>query len=318
MDAVHAALLDAVRALFLAEAGRIGRHRLRQLILGEDLVDVTADHGVLARADQVEVLTLDLVHHGVHVRLAHDALDHIAVDHERRDAVSKALADHEIARVGQHGLVQSGNIAHEIVKSVAGDAARGVEIDAVKALHDLRVVRDREIRHDSLAEALHLDVAAVVRAERHAGVDDLRDGEHDLVDLGLKLLLLLFELGQTRRLRGDLRLDGLGLFQLGRVLFRLAHEHTDFFRQAVALGAQIRRLVDGGAVGLVELDYFIDERELGVLKLFADVFPNEIGVFADQSNVNHGVSVSSTFYVYQFLRPMASSACSSASRSSAS
>ena len=244
-------------------------------------------------------------------------LDDVAVDHKRRDAVGKALVDHEIARIGQHGLVQARDIAHEVVKSVAGDAARGVEIDAVKALHDLRVVRDREIRHDGLAEALHLHVAAVVRAERHARVDDLRDGEHDLVDLGLEFLLLLFKLGQTRRLRRDLCLDGLGLFELGRVLFRLPHEHADLFRQAVALSAQIRRLVDGGAVGLVELDHFVDERELGVLKFFADVFPNEIGVFADQSNVNHGVSVSS-FYVYQFLRPMASSACSSASRSSAS
>ena len=273
---------------------------------------------MFARTDEVEVLTLDLVHHGVHVRLAHDALDHIAVDHERRDAVSKALADHEIARVGQHGLVQAGNIAHEIVKSVAGDTARGVEIDAVKALHDLRVVRDREIRHDGLAEALHLHIAAIVRAERHAGVDDLRDGEHDLVDLGLERFLLLLELGQTCGLRRDLCLDGLGLFELGGIFFRLPHEHADFFRQGVALSAQIRRLVDGGAVGLVELDHFVDERELGVLKFFADVFPNEIGVFADQSNVNHDVSVSSIFYMYQFLRPMASSACSSASRSSAS
>ena len=318
MDAVHAALLDAVRAFLLAEAGRIGRHRLRELILGEDLIDVAADHGVLARADQIEILALDLVHHGVHIRLAHDALDDVAVDHERRDAVGKALADHEIARVGQHGLVQTRDIAHEIVKTVAGDAARGVKIDAVKALHDLRVVRDREIRHDGLAEALHLHIAAIVRAERHAGVDDLRDGEHDLVNFRLELFLLLFELGQTRRLRGDLRLDGLGLLKFGWVLFRLAHEHADLFRQGVALCAQVRRLVDCGAVGLVKLDHFVDERELGVLKLFADVFPNQIGVFADQSNVNHDVSVSSTFYVYQFLRPMASSACSSASRSSAS
>ena len=161
------------------------------------------------------------------------------MDHERRDAVRKALADHEIARVGQHGLVQAGNIAHEIVKSVAGDTARGVEINPVKALHDLRVVRDREVRHDGLAEALHLHVAAVVRAERHAGVDDLRDGEHDLVNFRLEFLFLLFELGQARGLRGDLRLDGLGLFELGGIFFCLPHEHADFFRQAVALGAQV-------------------------------------------------------------------------------
>ena len=295
VDAVHAALLDAVRAFLLAEAGRIGRHRLRELILGEDLVDVAADHGVLARADQIEILALDLVHHGVHVRLAHDALDDVAVDHERRDAVGKALVDHEIARIGQHGLVQPRDIAHEIVKTIAGDAARGIEIDAVKALHDLRVVRDREIRHDGVAKALHLDVAAVIRAERHTRVDDLRDGEHDLVDLGLELGLLLLQLGEPRGLRGDLRLDGLGLGELGWVFFRLSHEHADLLRQGVALGAQIRCLVDGGAVGLVELDHLVDERQLRVLKLFADVLPNELGVFTDESNVNHVVSVSSMF-----------------------
>ncbi len=33
----------------------------------EDLVDESAHHGVLTGADQVQVLALDLVHHGVHV-----------------------------------------------------------------------------------------------------------------------------------------------------------------------------------------------------------------------------------------------------------
>ena len=87
----------------------------------------------------------------------------------------------------------------------------------------------------------------------------------------------------------------LGLGELGRVFFRLSHEHADLLRQGVALGAQIRRLVDGGAVGLVELDHLVDERQLRVLKLFADVLPNELGVFTDESNVNHVVSVSSMF-----------------------
>ena len=86
-----------------------------------------------------------------------------------------------------------------------------------------------------------------------------------------------------------------GRGKLGRVFFRLSHEHADLLRQGVALGAQVRRLIDGGAVGLVELDHLVDERQLRVLKLFADVLPNELGVFTDESNVNHVVSVSSMF-----------------------
>ena len=73
MDAVHAALFDAVRADFLAEAGRIAGQRLRQLLFGENGVDEFADHGMLGRADQVEILALDLIHHVLHLGKAHHA-----------------------------------------------------------------------------------------------------------------------------------------------------------------------------------------------------------------------------------------------------
>lgn len=48
-------------------------------------------------------------------------------------------------------------------------------------------------------------------------------------------------------------------------------------------------------LALVELDHLVNERQLRVLKFFADVLPNELGVFTDESNVNHIVSVSSMF-----------------------
>ena len=44
---------------------------------------------------------------GVHVGLGHDALHHVAVDHEGGDAEGEALADHEVPGVGQHRLVES-------------------------------------------------------------------------------------------------------------------------------------------------------------------------------------------------------------------
>ena len=126
VDAVNAALLDAVRALLLAEAGGIARVGDGELLLGDDAVDERADHGVLARADEIEILALDLVHHGVHVGLGHDALHHVAVDHVGGNVVHKALVDHKVARVREHRGVQAGDIAAQIVEAVAGDAARRV------------------------------------------------------------------------------------------------------------------------------------------------------------------------------------------------
>ena len=102
---------------------------------GEHLVDKPADHRVLGRADEVEVLALDLVHHRFHLGEGHDALDNVAVHHKGRNDVGKALfVDHEIARVGKHRLVQPRDIAQQIVKAHARDASGGFLIDAAEAL----------------------------------------------------------------------------------------------------------------------------------------------------------------------------------------
>ena len=118
MNAVDAPLFDAVGTLFLAEAGGVRGQGLGQLFRRDDLVNEPADHGVLGGADQVRILALDLVHHGVHIGLGHDALHHVAVDHEGGNAVGKALADHEVAGVSQHCFVQPRDIAQQVVEDV--------------------------------------------------------------------------------------------------------------------------------------------------------------------------------------------------------
>ena len=243
MDAVDAPLLDAVGALLLAEAGGVGGQGLGQLFLGEDLVNEAADHGVLGGADEVQVLALDLVHHGVHIGLGHDALHHVAVDHEGGNAVGEALADHEVPAVGQHCLVEPGDVAQQIVEAVAGDPAGGVQIDAVEGLHDLRVVGDGEVGHLGLTEALHLHVAGVVGADGHGGVDDLGDHQHALVDLRLELRPpWLLQLRQPVGLLAlTWALTASASWQLGGVLLGLAHQHADLLGQGVAVGAQVAR-----------------------------------------------------------------------------
>ena len=275
-------------ALLLAEAGRVAGQRQRQLGAVQRLVDKAADHAVLGRSDQVQVLALDLVHHGVHLREGHDALHHVAVDHKGRDHVGKALVDHKVAGVGQHRLVQAGDIAQQVVEAVARHAAGGVQVDAVKALHDVHMVGDGVVGHHRLAKTLHLDVMAVVGADGHAGVDHLGDLVHDLLDAGLQLILAGLQLFQPVGLGGDLLFDLLGLGGLGRVLLGLAHQRADLLGQLVAVGAQAVALADDGAVLGVQRDDLVHQRQLGVLEFLFDVLLDLVGMLPDKTDIQHG------------------------------
>ena len=285
MDTVDAALLDAVGALFFTEAGAVAGQGQGPLLAINGLVDETADHGMLRGTDQVQILALDLVHHGIHLGEGHNALDHIAVHHERGDDVGEALVDHEVAGVGQHSFVQAGDVAQQVVEAVAGNTAGGIQIDTFKALHDVHMVRDGVIGHNRLAEALDLDVAAVIGTDGHAGVYHLGDRVHDLLDLSLQLGLFGLQLFQAVSLSGDLLLDFLGLGCLAGVLLGLAHQSTDLLGQLVAVGAQVAGLADGSAVLGIQLDDLVDQGQLGILELFADVFLDCLRIFTDKTNV---------------------------------
>ena len=293
VDAVDATLLDAVSTLLLAEAGAVGSQGQGQSSLIQSLVDEAADHGVLTGADEVEVLALDLVHHGVHLREGHDALHHVAVHHEGRDDIGETLVDHEVAGIGQNSLVQAGDVAQQVVEAIAGHAACGVHINAVEALHDLGMVRDGEIRHDRLTEALSLDVVGVVRADGYAGVDHLGDGVHDLLNAFSQLCLLGFQLCHLVGVSLDSGVVGvdlslqLSLLGLVVALLQLAEQRTVGLAQLVAGSLQGLDFLQALAVLGVLLDDFVNEGELCILKLLLDVFLDRIRVVADKFDVKH-------------------------------
>ena len=287
MDAVDAALLNAVGALLLPEAGGVGGEGLGQAVFRDDLVDELADHGVLGGADEVQVLALDLVHHGVHLSLGHDALHHVAVDHKGRDAEDEALADHKVPGVGQYALMDAGDVPHEIVKAVAGHTACGVHVDAVEGLHDLGVVGDLKVGDHRLTKALDLHVAAVIGADGHGGIDDVGDLEHDLADLLGQLALLGLQLREAVGVGLYLGLGRLGLRQLGGVLLGLTHEHTHLLAQGVAGRAELLGLGHDGAVLAVQGDDLVHQRQLLLLELLFDVLLDNFGVLPDEFDVQH-------------------------------
>ncbi len=240
---------------------------------------------MLGGTDEVEILTLNLVHHGIHIGLAHNALDNVAVDHERGDAVDKAFIYHKVACVGEDCTVQAGNVTHEVVEAVAGNAACGIHIYAVELFHDLSVIRNLIIGSYGLAEALDLNICAVIGADGNGGVNDVGDVHHEDADALRVLLLKLLKLCETVCICLDLSLDLLCLFKLGRVLFCLTHQHTDLLGKSVAAGAELACFGYGCSVLGIELKNLINHRELCILKLLLDIFLDYIGIFSDKLDI---------------------------------
>ena len=299
MNTIYAPLLQTMRSLFLAEAGGIAGQSLRQCAFGQDLVDIPADHGMLTGANQVQIFTFYFVHHGIHIVLAHDALHHVAMDHEGGNAIGKSLIDHEVSGIGQHAFMQPGNIPQQIVESLTGNTPCGIHINAVKALHDLRMIGNGEIRHHRFSKAGDLHIAAVIRSDRHGWIDDIGNEHHPPADLLGILPFQLLQFCQTLRLCFYLRLYFLCFRQFGRILFSLSHEHPHLFGKGISGSPQVAGLLNGGTVFSVQFQHLVYQRELGVLKLFADVFLDQLGVVANKLDIQHGFSpVLLCFYLF--------------------
>jgi len=84
--------------------------------------------------------------------------------------------------------VHTRNIAHQIVKSVSCHLACSIQINAVKTLHDLGVIRDLKIRNNRFAKLLDLHIAGIILADRYGRINDVRDRHHDLGNFLLKFL----------------------------------------------------------------------------------------------------------------------------------
>ena len=147
---------------------------------------------------------------------------------------------------------------------------------------------------------------AVGGADGHAGVDHLGDRVHDLLDLGLQLGLLGLQLLQAVSLGRDLLLDFLGLGSLGGVFLGLAHQHADLLAECVSVGAELIRLRNGGPALGVQVQDFVYQGKLGILKLLFDIFTDGIRILPDKSDIQHDDSLLNLLMLHVSRETMAS------------
>ena len=184
-------------------------------------------------ADKIQVLAFDLVHHIVHFVEAHHARNHVAVNHIRRNHVRETLIYHEIAGIGKHGGMQTGNIARKIIKALPGSAARGIHVDAVQSFQNIQMIRHFEIGHDGLAEPFEFHVLRIVFTDRHVVGDDIRNRHHRFFQRLVRVLVFLFYLRKACGVGGYLRFH---LFRF--VFFAFFHQHAHLLGKGIARGAE--------------------------------------------------------------------------------
>ena len=148
---------------------------------------------MLRCAYKVEILTLNLIHHGVHFLKAHNAGYNLASDHVRRNAVGEALVNHKIACIGKNCGMQACNIAHKVIKALARNPAGGILINSVEKLHNVGMVGNFKIGVRLLTELLNLHIFAVVLTHRHARVHYIRYFHLYFGNLFLQLVLFFFK-----------------------------------------------------------------------------------------------------------------------------
>ncbi len=277
MNPVYAAFLQAVRSLFLTETRRIAGHSIRKFLLRNNRINEFSDHGMLAGADQIQIFSFDLVHHGVHLRKTHNAGHHIAANHKRRHTVGKAAANHKISRIRDDGGVKPCNISHEIIKSVSCHPAGTVQINAAETLHDLRMVGNLKIRNDRLSVFLDFHIFTVIFSDGYAGINDVRNRHHDFRHLFVQFLFLNRKLLQTGSIRCHL------FFYLFRfVSFSLAHQSADLLGELIPLRAQLVRLLLSGPSLRIQADDLIHQRKLLILKFIFNILLYNIRIFPDK------------------------------------
>ena len=230
---------------------------------------------MFAGADKVKVFAFNFVHHGVHFFKAHNAGNNIAANHKRRNAIGKALVYHKIAGICKNRAVHTGNVAHKIIESFAGDLSGSFFINSVEFCHNVGMIRNFKVGVGLFSELLNLNVFAVVLAYGNRRVYDIRNLHHKGFYLGFKLVFLCFKLCKALRFLGD------KLFHLhGFLFFALSHEHADFLADFVSVCAKLAGLGVCGAFLLIKADNLVHHGNLLIFKFLSDVLFYEFGIFS--------------------------------------
>ena len=280
VDTVNASLFKSMSTFLFTEAWRITCKSFWKLFFRNDLVNKFTNHRMLTGSDQVQILTFDLVHHGIHLSEAHNTCNNVTSDHERRYTVCESSVNHEITCICNNCRMKSCDIPHQIIETITSNTSCAIKVDSVKSFHDFCMIRNFEVRNNRFTKFLNLNVLAVIFTNRYRWVNDIRDYHHILQKLFLNFFLSLGKFLNT--LTGSCNLF---LNFLCFILLSLAHKSTNLFGNFISLCTKSFYFLFDLAVFLIQLQNLVNQLQFAILEFIADVLLYDFRVLSHKFDV---------------------------------
>ena len=235
---------------------------------------------MLTCSDQIQILTFDLVHHGIHLCKAHNACYNVASDHERRYTVSKSTVDHEVTRICDNCGMKSCDISHQIIESVTCNTSCAIQIDSVKAFHNICVIWNFIIRNNRLTKFLDFYVFTVIFTNRYRWINDVRDNHHVF-----EKFFFYFFFSCRKLINSCTRCSHLFLNLFCLFTFALTHQCADLFGNLVSLCSESFYFLLDLTVFFVQFDNLVYQFQFAVLEFVSDILFYNFRIFSHKFNV---------------------------------
>ena len=128
--------------------------------------------------------------------------------------------------------MKSGNISHQIIKSVSCNSSGTVQINSIKVFHDFCVIRDLKIRNNRLSEFFNLNVFTIIFSNRYCRINDIRNYHHILQKLFFYFFFSCRKFINTCSGSSHLLFNFLCLFA-----FSLSHQSANLFGNFISLSS---------------------------------------------------------------------------------
>ena len=277
----HAAHVAPARTGFRTEARRVADELERQAFGGEDFVAHDIGHRHFGGRDQVKRILVAAQHLEqvfLEFRQLTGAVQAGGVDQVRRVQLGVTVLlgvriEHELGK----RAMQAGEAALEQRETGTGDLGSSGKIELAELFTDVGVILDRKIEDARRTPALDLDIAALVAADRHRFVGNVRQGRQDTVEAFQQLAQACLGSLQLVADRADLR------HHAGSIA-ALALDHADLLGEAVAHGLQIL------GAGLQRLAFGFERLEFGKVDRLAalgEAFGHGVEIGAELLDVEH-------------------------------
>ena len=280
MDTVNTSLLQTMSSFFFTEAWRIACQSFWKFFFRNDLVDEFTDHRMLTGTDQIQVFAFDLVHHSIHLCEAHNTCYNIAADHERRYTISKASIDHEVTGICNNCRMKSCNISHQIVKAITCNTSCTVQINSVKAFHNICMIWNFKIRNYWFTEFFNFNIFTVVFTNRYRRINDVRDNHHIF-----KKLFFYFFFSCRKFINTCTGCSNLFLNFFCFITFSLCHQRTDLFGSFISFCSQSFNFLFDLSVFFVQFNNLINQFQFIVLEFVSDILFNDFRIFSHKFDV---------------------------------